>query len=343
MATTTRGSLLFRAAWLCSALLAVFVLTVQSGWAANKSVTIGYQLMDNPWKVGISNHEFEKATGYHIKWVQFSSGSQAVRALASNSVKITSVGSVPLAAAISNGVPAQLFWVLEGIANNEQLVIRNGSGVNIHKPSTLAGKRLGVPVGSTSDLDLYYALKNWGVKAHVLDMQPNAIVAAWSRGNIDGAFVWDPALSKIKETGKVMISSGDICQKSGICTFDGLAVNKHWANAHPKFMVAFVKELDKLYKSYVNNPKAWTPDSKMVKDIVALNGANAKNVPHILAGYQFLTIPHQLSSTWLGGGAAKSLAISSKFLKQRGEVDKVLKSYAPFVTAKWVKRAAASH
>lgn len=328
-----------RAAWLCCALLALSVLTLQSSWAAKGNVTIGYQLMDNPWKVGISNHAFEKATGYNIKWVQFSSGSQAVRALASNSVKITSVGSVPLAAAISNGVRAQLFWILEGIANNEQLVIRNGSGVNIKEPSTLAGKRLGVPVGSTSDLDLYYALKHWGVKAHVLDMQPNAIVAAWRRGNIDGAFVWDPALTKIKQTGKVMISSGDICKQSGICTFDGLAVNEDWANAHPKFMVAFVKELAKLNESYLNNKSDWTPDSKMVKAIVALNGADAKNVPHVLAGYDFLTLSGQMSSTWLGGGASKSIAISSKFLKQRGEVSNVLKNYEPYVTTKWVKEA----
>ncbi len=319
------------------AALAAAVAVPALALAAGGHVSIGYQLMVNPWKVAIADKAFSKATGYTIDWHQFSSGSQAIKALASGAVQITSVGSVPLAAAVTNGVPAQLFWILEGIGSNEELVVRNGSGVT--QPKDLAGKPVGVPVGSTSDLDLYYALKQWGVKAKVLDMQPDAIAAAWARGDIDGAFVWDPALSRIKRTGKVFITSGQICQKSQICTFDGLAVDKNWAKAHPEFMTKFVKVLGEYYEKYLKNPQAWTPDSAMVKKITQLNGANPKDVPHVLKGYVFPDLKQQASKTWLGGGAAKSMAISSKFLKDRGEVSNVLSDYGSTVTTQWVNKA----
>ena len=324
-----------------SALVALLVGASQAGWAAGGHVTIGYQLMDNPWKVSIVDKAFEKATGYDIKWVQFSSGSQAAQALASGAVQITSIGSVPLTSAVSNGVDAKLFWILEGIGANEQLVARKGTGVKTI--SDLAGKRVGVPVGSTSDLDLFYALQNAKVEANVLDMQPDAIVAAWSRGNIDAAFVWDPALSKIKQSGHVLTSSGAICKSAGICTFDGLAVASDWAKKNPQFMQKFVNELDRITRQYTEHPKQWTADSEMVKKIAKLNGADPSSVPQVLAGYEFLTASHQASKQWLGGGALKSMQIGAKFLTQRGAISEAASSYAPYVDAQWVRKTASAH
>jgi taurine transport system substrate-binding protein len=316
-------------------------LAGQPALAGDKVVDIGYQLMVNPWKVAIADHAFEKATGYTIHWHQFSSGGQAIKALASGAIQITSAGSVPIAAAVSNGLPVQLFWILEGIGSNEELVVRNGAG--IASPKDLAGKPIGVPVGSTSDLDLYYALKQWGVQARVLDMQPDAIVAGWTRGDIDAAFVWDPALSRIKRTGKVMITSGQICEKSGICTYDGLAVDKNWAAKHPQFMTAFVKVLGEYYAKYNDNPGAWTPGSAMVSKIVKLNGANPKDVPGILKGYIFPDLKQQVSTTWLGANAGKSMAISAKFLSEIGQLGQPGSDakYSAAVTTEWVDKALA--
>ena len=307
--------------------------------ASDKVVDIGYQLMVNPWKVAIADRAFEKATGYTIHWHQFSSGGQAIKALASGALQITSAGSVPIAAAVSNGLPVQLFWILEGIGSNEELVVRDGSGITSSKD--LAGKPIGVPVGSTSDLDLYYALKQWGVQARVLDMQPDAIVAGWTRGDIDAAFVWDPALSRIKRTGKVMITSGQICEKSGICTYDGLAVDKNWAAKHPQFMTAFVKVLGEYYAKYNDDPGAWTPDSAMVAKIVKLNGADPKDVPSILKGYIFPDLKQQVSTTWLGANAGKSMAISAKFLSEIGQLSQPGSNavYSAAVTTEWVNKA----
>ena len=147
--------------------------------------------------------------------------------MASGDMQVGVIGSSPLAAAVSRGVDLQLFWILDDINEAEALVVRNGSGID--KPADLKGKKLGVPFVSTTHFHTMFALEQWGIKpseVQMLNMQPNQIAAAWERGDIDAAFVWDPALARIKQSGKVLITSGELSKK-GKATFDGIAVQPH--------------------------------------------------------------------------------------------------------------------
>src|ERR1700741_3834323 len=110
-------------------------------FAQQKEVTIAYQQIDEPWIVGIANGSIDKATGYKIDWRQFESGAKVATAMASGDVKIGGIGSSPLAAAVSQGVDLQLFWILDSINQAEALVVRNGA--NINKPEDLKGKTIG--------------------------------------------------------------------------------------------------------------------------------------------------------------------------------------------------------
>lgn len=319
---------------LAISLLSAFATS--AAFAADKQITIGYQLMLNPWKVAKANHTFEKATGYDIKWVRFTAGGEAARGIASGSVDMTVIGSVGITTAVSNHVPAKLFWIMEGIADSEQLLVRK----DIKKPEDLEGKKLGVSLGSTSQLDLYYALKDWGVKAHVIYMDLPSIVSAWTRGDIDGAYVWPPALFKLLDTGAhSLTTSRVVCEKLQICTFDGLMVNSNWADAHPDFMWKFVNALNKVQARYVNNPEKWTADSEMAKQIASISGAKPEQVPKALKNYNFPLIKEQASEKWLGGGAITSLAQTAKWLQKLGTLPNPLSDYSDTVTTKWVDMA----
>ncbi len=206
-----------------------FVLGLGSSIAADKEVTIGYQLVYNPWKASIVDGTFEKETGYKIKWRKFDSGSKVINAMASGDVHIALAGSSPIAAGVSRGLDIQIVWIFEDIASAEALVVRNGSG--IMSPQDLKGKKLGVPFVSTTHFHTLFALEQFGINpkdVKILNMQPNAIAAAWERKDIDAAFVWDPALGRIKKTGKVLITSGTL-STWGKATFDGCVANKTWA------------------------------------------------------------------------------------------------------------------
>ncbi|NOQ18712.1 MAG: taurine ABC transporter substrate-binding protein [Desulfobacterales bacterium] len=320
-----------------------FVLGLGASIAADKEVTIGYQLVYNPHASAILDGTFEKATGYKIKWRKFDSGAKVINAMASGDVHISLAGSSPIAAGVSRGLDIELIYIYEDIASAEAMVVRNGSG--IVSPQDLKGKKLGVPFVSTTHFHTLFALEQFGInpkEVKILNMQPPAIAAAWERGDIDAAFVWDPALGSIKKTGKVLITSGTL-STWGKATFDGCVANKTWAAANPEFMVKYIKTLAEVDASYRDNPSAWTPDSRMAKNIIKQVGGNAKDVPGVLALYDFPTLEEQASDRWLGGGknggAARALFYTSEFLLKEKKLEKLLPDYGAVVNAKWVNMA----
>ena len=322
--------------------VAATVMAAAPAWA-QKTVTFAYQDMMNPWRWVQQSQEIEKATGFKINWRQFGGGGDVIRAMASGDVQLGEVGSTGIATAISQGMDVELFWVLEDIAAAEALVARNGSGVN--SIADLKGKKIGTPFVSTSHFQLLYAMQKAGLKAsdaQVLNMRPPEIAAAWGRGDIDAAFIWDPVLSNIKKTGKVLMTSGDIC-KQGACTFDGLIVTRKFAKENPEFMVALVKALAKADNDYRSNPKAWTGDTAKVGAVAKWSGGKPEDVADAMSLYGFPSAKEQASPTWLGGGAngaaAKALTQQANFLKEQGRLTTVVPDYSKNVTTEWVTKA----
>jgi len=313
------------------------------GAFAQKTVTFAYQDMMNPWRYVQQSGEIEKATGFKINWRQFGGGGDVIRAMASGDVQLGEVGSTGIATAISQGMDVELFWILEDIAAAEALVVRNGSGIN--SIADLKGKKIGTPFVSTSHFQLLYAMNQAGLKAtdaQVLNMRPPEIAAAWTRGDIDATFIWDPVLTTVKKNGKVLMTSGDICKK-GACTFDGLVVSKKFAQENPEFMTALVKALAKADADYRSNPKAWSGDSDRAKAVAKWSGGKVEDVPAAMALYGFPTPQEQLSPAWLGGGAngaaTKALAQQAAFLKEQGRLTSVAPDFSKNVNASYIEKA----
>ncbi len=319
-----------------------FSVVSTSVWA-QKKVTIGYQPLINPWKHVINTKAVEEATGYRISWQRFDSGASVLNAMASGDLHVGVAGSSPIAAGLSRGIKAELFWILEDIAAAEALVVRNGSG--IIAPQDLIGKKIGVPFVSTTHFHLLFALEQFGItekSVKILNLQPSAIVSAWSSGSIDAAFVWDPALGRIKQTGKVLITSGAL-SSWGKATFDGMVVLKDWAQKNKQFMNQLVQLIADTDAEYRSNPQSWSVDSPMVASIAKYTGAEKKTVPTVLALYQFLTPSEQVSDQWLGGGAeggaAKALRFTSEFLKAQNKLPALQKDYGKLVNPEFAQAA----
>jgi len=322
---------------LCVAAVALAACT--GAFAQTKEVTFAHQDMLVPLRTVMESGELEKATGYKINWRMFGGGGDVIRAMASGDVQIGEAGSSPITAAASQGQDIKLFWILDDIADAEALVVRNGSGISNMKD--LKGKKIATPFVSTSHYQLMADMKLEGVDpkgVNVLNMRPPEIAAAWERGDIDGAFIWDPVLSKIKGNGKVIATSGTIGKK-GFPTFDGLIVNAEWAAKNEAFMVALVKALAKADEDYRANAAKWTADSPQVKAVAKWTKADAKDVPPAMALYKVPTAAEQLSPAWLGGGAAKAMTDTAAFLKEQGRVAEVRPNYGAFVTSTYVQKA----
>ncbi|WP_299728941.1 taurine ABC transporter substrate-binding protein [uncultured Endozoicomonas sp.] len=318
-------------------------LTIASGASFAKEVTIGYQGMFNPWKYAIDQELVEKETGVEIKWRKFDSGAKAISAIASGSVDLTVAGSSPIATAVSRGVDVELVWIMENIAEAEALVVRDGSGIK--SPSDLKGKRIAVPFVSTTHYHMLFALKEFGLTekdVKLVNMQPNAINAAWARGDIDGAFIWDPVLGSIKKDGSVLISSKEL-SSWGKPTFDGLIASKEFTSESPEFVAKLIKIIAETDEMYRQAGVTFSVDHPIAKSVNKVVGGEPEQVVEAMALYDFPTIPTQVSCQWLGckmeGGAAKALLYTSEFLLEEKKINALQEDYSAFVNPAYANMA----
>jgi taurine transport system substrate-binding protein len=316
--------------------------------SAQTEVVVGYQLIVGPFLSAIADGSFDRAleeAGYTADWRQFSSAGDISTALASGDVPVGVLGSTGIAAAATRGVDLELFWILDNIGKSEQLVAREGS--EIASPKDLVGKNVAVPFVSTAHFHLLMGLeKLWGVDpgdVNLLNMQPPQIVAAWTQGNIDAAYVWPPALSEILKSGTAISDSEEIGAAT-VPTFDGIVADRAFAAENPEFMAAFTEVLAKAYADFAANGASWTAESPQVQGMVKMIGGNAEDIAGALALLGFPTAEEQASATWLGGaaegGAVKALVNSAAFLEDQRQIDSVLDDYSPHVNASYAQAAA---
>jgi taurine transport system substrate-binding protein len=257
-------------------------------------------------------------------------------AIASGDVQVGYVGSSPYAAATSRGLDVKTFYLASISGTDEALVVRNGSGIN--SVADLKGKKLAAAPVSTDHYQLLALIKSQGLTekdVQVFAIPQPEIVAAYNRGDIDGGFVWDPALSELKKNGKVLVTSKEVAEK-GAPTFSAWVATGAFAKEHPEFLKAFSAVIEKHTNSFVNDKAAWNKDSENAKQLAKLLGGTPADQAAGLLNLNLVPLNAQASDAWLGGGEksgiAKILKETSAFLKEQKKISDVLPSYAPFVT-----------
>lgn len=313
------------------------ISTYSLATAEDVTLNIGYQPIVEPSRVPQADGTYEKVTGAKIKWHKFDGGADVVAAIASGSLDIGYVGSSPLAAAASRELPIETIAIVGLISDAEALAVRD-----IAKPENLAGKKIATPFVSTAHYSLLTALKHWNIdpkSVEILNLRPPEIAAAWQRGDIDGAYVWDPVLAELKKTGTVLATSADVGDWGGP-TFDAWIVSKTFAEAHPDVVAAFVRVTGDATASYLASPESWDANSPEAEKIARLTGAKQDEVPALLKGYKFPTLQEQASGDLLGGGTVTAVAATAAFLKEQGKIPAALADYTPYVSTRWVEQAA---
>ncbi|WAT00838.1 taurine ABC transporter substrate-binding protein [Rouxiella chamberiensis] len=306
-------------------------LTALSAHAVD--VTVAYQTSAEPAKVAQAENTFAKASGATVDWRKFDSGSSVLRALASGDVQIGNIGSSPLAVAASQKLPIEAFLLASELGSSEALVVKK----SINSPQDLIGKRIAVPFISTTHYSLLSALKHWNIdpaKVTIVNLQPPAIAAAWARGDIDGAYVWAPAVNELEKTGKVLTDSSQV-GKWGSPTLDVWVVRKDFAQAHPEIVTAFARSALSAQKAYLQNPEQWLKDTSNLNTLSRLSGVPDDQIPGLVKGNRYLPVAEQV--TQLGQPVNKAIKDTASFLKEQGKVPQVDNDYSSFVTDKFVK------
>lgn len=311
-------------------LLAVLAFIAFQAQAVN--VTVAYQTSAEPAKVAQADSTFENASGATVDWRKFDSGASIVRALASGDVQIGNLGSSPLAVAASQQVPVEVFLLASKLGSSEALVVKK----NIHTPTDLIGKRIAVPFISTTHYSLLAALKHWGIKpdqVQIINLQPPAIIASWQRGDIDGAYVWAPAVNTLEKEGKILTDSAQVGEW-GAPTLDVWVVRKDFADSHPEVVKAFAKSALDAQQPYIADPDAWLKQSENLRKLSRLSGVPEADVPGLVKGNSYLTAQQQIAE--LNGPVNKAIIDTAQFLKAQGKVPAVASDYSQFVTDRFI-------
>jgi taurine transport system substrate-binding protein len=315
--------------------------------ADDQTITIAYQTGFSPWTRAVASGEIAAIPGWKVEFRQFNSGAEIFAAIAAGDVQIGEVGSSPYAASVSKGIDVKAVYISGAAGEDEALVVRNGSGIESLKD--LKGKKLAAAPVSTDHFMLLSTLKQEGIKpdeATVLAIPQPEIVAAWTRGDIDAAFVWDPALGKLQENGKVILTAKQAAER-GAVTFGALVATADLVKEHADFVQKFVKIVDKYYRDQHDNPQNWTTDSENVKALAKFTGAKPADIAARIKVSVYVPASDQASAQWLGGGEGSKLAAVLKdtavFLKEQQKINQVLDSYAAFVDPRFVQATLASN
>lgn len=265
--------------------------------AAPPTVNVGFFTETKPTMLAKGEGWFEAGTGGKLSWTEMGSGADINTAITSGSCDIgLATGSAATAAGIAQQLPFKLIGMVDNIGPAEEMTVRVSA--NIKTPADFKGKKVATPFGSTSHFRLLGFLKVNGLTQRdvtVLDMKAAAIVAAWSRGEIDAAYVWAPAKSKILADGGAPFPTYEALDKAGYVIADLIIVRDGFAQQYPEAVVGFLKAYGKALAMYRADPNK-------TADIVAKQAGVAPAVALAdMKEYDFVPLAEQLTPAWLGG------------------------------------------
>jgi taurine transport system substrate-binding protein len=287
-------------------------------------INIAFFVETKPTMIAKGEGWFEKMAGGKINWSEVGSGAEINTAIAAKSVDIgLAIGSSPTAAGISQSLPYELIGIVDNIGPAEDMIVRKAA--NIKNPSDFKGKKVATPFGSTSHFRLLGFLKTNGLTEKdltVLDLKPDAEVAAWQRGDIDAAYVWSPAKAKMLEAGGDYFPTSEKLDAQGYVIADLIVCRTEFSKEFPDAVTGFLHAYGNALSMFKTNP------TEAAAIVAKQAGVTPEVAKRDMDEYDFVTFERQLSAEWLGPPGAP------------GKFASVLKSTADFlVTQKSIRSA----
>lgn len=271
-----------------------------------------------------------------VTWSQFNSGGDVIQAFGSNSVDLGLVGSSPATKAVSAplNIDMSVVWIHDVIGEAESLVAQEGTASTIED---LRGRKIAVPFASTAHYSLLAALERAGMSTadvELVNLSPDAMLAAWERAEIDAAWVWAPTLPELLETGELVLSAAETAEE-GSPTFDLGAATTEFVEANPEFLQMWTQLQSEAVTLIQEDPDA------AAESIAVQLGITPEEVLPQLEGYTYLDAGQQ-AEEYFGGALGEALAATAEFLVTQDEIAEAsdAQTYAEAVHADAVEAVA---
>jgi aliphatic sulfonates family ABC transporter substrate-binding protein len=317
--------------------LAVLVLasTTLSSAAqdAKIKVTMGWQPTMNGARFFVAEAEglFAKE-GLDVNLVKFTAGPPFFAAFQSGSIDVGFMGLQPAVTAVAQGIPVKIVAAENNAFGAEGLVARPDSGIK--SLTDLRGKKVATKRGSSAHTALLTGLQAAGLKQEdiqLIDLDVTALLPAFSKGDIQAAWYWEPWMGLLKrEGGKIIATDGDIKLPSGIVW----VARETWLKDKPEAMQRLLHVLDKAAVLIREQPQAMAKliakrlelTEEHVYEVLTKEATWPTNSESVAEAYPFSM---SVQATVNGKGMAAVLADNAKFQ----QTAKIIQSVPDFTKA----------
>ena len=191
-----------------------------------------------------------------VSWIEFTSGADILTAIQAGSIDFSTIGSPPGTTGIVNDYPFKIYYIEDIIGESEGLIVKEDSGID--SLQDLAGKTIATSFSTTSHYSFLSALQQADIDPgtiNIMDMDASNIYAAWERGDIDGAYIWESVKTQLWDNGgKEIISSAQVAE-GGAPTCEFAIVHNDFSAKYPNVVKDYIDLLDEATALFNDNPE----------------------------------------------------------------------------------------
>jgi taurine transport system substrate-binding protein len=323
--------------------IVVVVVTTTGGSGSEPQFTVAYGQGNVASSDSIIDTQpaLKKSIPAHLKFVPFNAGVTAIAEMRGGSLQaISGVGNPPVVGAIANGTAVSV--VIAQSFDADALIVP----ASVTSASQLAGKSVGVLVGSSEDFELrgWLALQHLTSSVKVVGLaSEQAVAAAYLAGKLQGAYVQAGPEAQLTAKGGHALTDAQKIAKLGIPGLNVVAVSRKLIKSDPKAVQKYVCAEVTATKDFTG-PNA----SKYLSQSAAAQGVPGNLIVSATKAYPFIPLNQQLF--WLGSTTndttspiVKAYAQTATFLLGQGRITSVPSTQvlAAHVDSSFVKNALA--
>ncbi|MEL7464459.1 MAG: ABC transporter substrate-binding protein [Pseudomonadota bacterium] len=295
--------------------------------AGHEEITVAYFLeWPMPFQYAKETGAYEEALGKKINWVSFDTGTAMSAAMASGDVQISvSQGVPPFVVAASGGQDIQIVDVAVSYSENDNCVVKEELEIDKTNAGELAGKKVGVPLGTAAHYGFLSQMNHFGVDISTMDivnMAPPDGAAAFGNGELDMVCGWGGALRRMKEHGNVLLTGGEK-QELGILVFDVTTAPANFVAEEGDLLAKFLRVTAEANADW----NSGLHTARMLPVIAKDAGMDEDATLATMSTFEFPGVDEQLSEAWLGGNAQSFMKGVADVFVGAGSIDSALDSY----------------
>jgi len=191
--------------------------------------------------------------GIEVEQIKFLAGPPFFAAFQSGSIDVGFMGTPPASVGIAQGVPMKIFAIENYAYGSEALVVTSKSGINSLKD--LRGKRIAAQRGTSGEYALIRGLKSVGMTLkdiQYLTLDVTALLPAFTKGDIDGGWYWEPWQGEMREAGGKQIATDGDVGAAGCIVW---VARPEWLATNGDAVQRILKSLDQAHASLMSNPQ----------------------------------------------------------------------------------------